>query len=117
MSMSVRCAGCGLQYAGQRGLAGLAAGLPRGRGRYFCMWWGLFGISLGSWRELPAIAGPLLMTAILTRGTGARMTDRRMTDRRPQYADYVARTSGFIPLPPKRAPERHAAAAVPPERG
>ena len=31
MSMSVRCAGCGLQYAGQRGLA---AGLPRGRGRY-----------------------------------------------------------------------------------
>ena len=31
MSMSVRCAGCGLQYAGQRGLAGLAAGLPRAR--------------------------------------------------------------------------------------
>jgi len=79
----------------------------------FCMWWGLFGISLGSWRELPAIAGPLLMTFILTRGTGARMTDRRMTARRPQYADYVARTSGFIPLPPKR----HAAAATPPERG
>jgi cyclopropane fatty-acyl-phospholipid synthase-like methyltransferase len=37
MSMSVRCAGCGLQYAGQRGLAGLAAGLPRGRGRYLHM--------------------------------------------------------------------------------
>jgi len=78
----------------------------------FCMWWGLFGISLGSWRELPAIAGPLLMTFILTRGTGARMTDRRMTARRPQYADYVARTSGFIPLPPKRAPRRRAAGAA-----
>jgi predicted NAD/FAD-binding protein len=37
MSMSVRCAGCGLEYAGQRGLAGLAAGLPRGRGRYLRM--------------------------------------------------------------------------------
>jgi uncharacterized protein len=37
MSMSVSCAGCGLQYAGQRGLAGLAAGLPRGRGRYLKM--------------------------------------------------------------------------------
>ena len=37
MSMSVRCAGCGLQYAGQRGLAGLAAGLRRGRGRYLRM--------------------------------------------------------------------------------
>ena len=34
MSMSVRCAGCGLQYAGQRGLGGLAPGLRRGRGRY-----------------------------------------------------------------------------------
>ncbi len=34
MSMSVRCAGCGLGYAGQRGLGGLAAGLRRGRGRY-----------------------------------------------------------------------------------
>jgi predicted NAD/FAD-binding protein len=34
MSMSVRCAGCGLQYAGQRGLGGLTAGLRQGGGRY-----------------------------------------------------------------------------------
>jgi predicted NAD/FAD-binding protein len=34
MSMSVRCAGCGLAYAGQRGLGGLAAGLRRGGARY-----------------------------------------------------------------------------------
>ena len=107
--------------------AGAAAGqiLDRGLWRYTrhpnyfgdcCMWWGLFGIGLGSWRELPAVVGPLLMTFILTRGTGARMTDRRMTASRPQYADYVARTSGFIPLPPKRAPKRRAAAAAPQER-
>jgi predicted NAD/FAD-binding protein len=32
MSMSVRCAGCGLQYAGHRGLAGLTPGLIHGRG-------------------------------------------------------------------------------------
>ena len=37
MSMSVRCAGCGLEYAGKRGLGGLAAGLRRGRGRYLRM--------------------------------------------------------------------------------
>jgi len=70
------------------------------------MWWGLFAISAGSWRELPALAGPLLMTFILTRGTGAGMTDRRMRAARPQYADYMARTSGFIPLPPKRRARR-----------
>ncbi len=37
MSMSVRCGGCGLQYAGQRGPRGLLAGLRRGRGRYLKM--------------------------------------------------------------------------------
>jgi uncharacterized protein len=37
MSMSVRCAGCGLQYAGQRGPRGLAAGVRHGRGRYIRM--------------------------------------------------------------------------------
>jgi len=68
----------------------------------FCMWWGLFGISLGAWAGLATIVGPLLMSFILTRGTGARMTDRRMAKSRPQYADYVARTSGFIPLRPRR---------------
>jgi steroid 5-alpha reductase family enzyme len=68
----------------------------------FCMWWGLFLISLGSRAELPTIAGPLLMTYLLTRGTGRRLTDRRMAASRPQYADYIARTSGFIPLPPRR---------------
>ena len=68
----------------------------------FCMWWGLFLIGLGSWAELPAIIGPLLMTYILTRGTGQRLTDRRMAAARPQYADYAARTSGFIPRPPRK---------------
>lgn len=68
----------------------------------FCMWWGLFGISLGSWTGLAFVFAPLLMTFILTRGTGQAMTDRLMTASRPGYADYVARTSGFIPLPPRR---------------
>ena len=44
------------------------------------------------------------------------MTGQRVTlfvaDRRPQDANNVARTSGFIPLPPKR----RAAGAAPPER-
>jgi steroid 5-alpha reductase family enzyme len=70
----------------------------------FCMWWGLFLIALGSVAELPTIVGPLLMTYILTRGTGQRMTDRRMAASRPKYADYEARTSGFFPLPPRRRP-------------
>jgi protein-S-isoprenylcysteine O-methyltransferase Ste14 len=68
----------------------------------FCMWWGLFLIALGSWAELPTMVGPLLMTYILTRGTGQRLTDRRMAASRPHYADYAARTSSFIPRPPRK---------------
>ena len=67
----------------------------------FCMWWGVFLIALGSWAELPTVIAPLLMTYILTRGTGQRLADRRMAATRPQYAAYAARTSGFIPLPPR----------------
>jgi len=53
-------------------------------------------------RGLATVFAPLLMTWILTRGTGQRLTDRRMSASRPQYADYIARTSGFFPLPPRR---------------
>lgn len=71
-----------------------------------CMWWGLFAISYGSAIQLATVVSPLLMTFILTRGTGQRLTERRMRGRRPGYAEYVARTSGFIPLPPRRDPRR-----------
>jgi steroid 5-alpha reductase family enzyme len=72
-----------------------------------CMWWGLFLISYGSAPQLLTLVSPLLMTIILTRGSGQRMTDRRMSRTRPGYAAYAARTSGFIPLPPRR-PRRRA---------
>jgi steroid 5-alpha reductase family enzyme len=72
-----------------------------------CMWWGLFLISYSAPWQLITLISPLLMTFILTRGTGQRMTDRRMSSGdRPGYAEYVARTSGFIPLPPRRPRDR-----------
>lgn len=37
MSMSVTCSGCGVRYAGKRGLAGLRAGVARGGARYLRM--------------------------------------------------------------------------------
>jgi len=69
-----------------------------------CMWWGLFALSYGSAIQLVTVVSPLLMTWILTKGTGQRLTDRRMAGSRPGYAAYAARTSGFIPLPPRRGP-------------
>ncbi|MPY97797.1 MAG: DUF1295 domain-containing protein [Actinophytocola sp.] len=68
-----------------------------------CVWWGLFLFAAHDWTGLLTIVSPLVMTALLARGTGKPMTERRMLSSRPGYADYVRRTSGFVPLPPKRA--------------
>ena len=43
------------------------------------------------------------MTWTLAKGTGAPLTEKRMSSSRRGYAEYVGRTSGFVPLPPKRA--------------
>jgi len=68
------------------------------------VWWGLFGIAAatpwGSWTAF----GPLLMTFLLVRISGIPMLEERLRTSRPGYADYVARTSAFIPRPP-RPPE------------
>jgi steroid 5-alpha reductase family enzyme len=65
-----------------------------------CVWWGLFLISCGSVAGLAAIVSPLLMTFLLTSGSGKPITEERMGSR-PGYAEYVARTSSFFPLPPR----------------
>ena len=67
-----------------------------------CVWWGLFLLAADQWAGLCTIASPIVMTLLLTVGSGMRLTDRHMADTRPQYAEYVRRTSGFIPLPPRR---------------
>jgi steroid 5-alpha reductase family enzyme len=63
---------------------------------------GRFLISLGGWASFATVFAPLVMTYVLVRGTGQRLTDQRMAQR-PGYAGYAQRTSGFVPLPPRRA--------------
>jgi steroid 5-alpha reductase family enzyme len=67
-----------------------------------CVHWGLFLISLGAAAGLAAVYAPTLMTLLLARGSGVPITERRL-ESRPGYAEYVARTSGFLPRPRRRA--------------
>jgi len=46
------------------------------------------------------IFAPLIMTLLLTRVSGRDLLERQMK-KRPAYQDYIKRTSGFIPRPPK----------------
>jgi steroid 5-alpha reductase family enzyme len=67
----------------------------------FCVWWGLFLIASQHWAAAPTVVSPLVMSYLLIRGSGKALLERHMSDR-PGYDDYVRRTSGFLPLPPRR---------------
>jgi steroid 5-alpha reductase family enzyme len=69
-----------------------------------CVWWGIWlaAADAGWWVALASLPGPLFLTFTLTRWSGKPLLERGLAKSRPGYADYVARTSGFIPWPPKR---------------
>ncbi|MEU6540340.1 DUF1295 domain-containing protein [Streptomyces sp. NPDC047000] len=68
----------------------------------FCVWWGLFLIACDS-ASAAAVSwvSPLVMSYLLINGSGKPLLERHMATR-PGYAEYVARTSGFFPRPPRR---------------
>lgn len=66
------------------------------------LWWGLYLIACavpgGAW----TIASPLLMTVLLLKVSGVALLERGLASTKPGYADYVARTSPFVPWFPRR---------------
>ncbi len=69
-----------------------------------CAWWGIWlaAAEAGPWIALASLPGPLFLTFTLTKWSGKPLLERGLAKTRPGYADYVARTSGFIPWPPKK---------------
>jgi steroid 5-alpha reductase family enzyme len=65
------------------------------------VWWGLFLFAAHHWIGLLTVVAPVLMTFTLAKGTGKPLLEKDMASRRPGYTDYVRRTSGFVPWPPK----------------
>lgn len=65
-----------------------------------CVWWGLFLLGAGHWPGPLTVLSPIVMTLLLANGTGKPMLEAQLTSTRPGYADYVRRTSGFIPRRP-----------------
>ena len=65
-----------------------------------CVWWGIFLVAAERWPGVLTIVSPVVMTLLLTKGSGARILERHMQGR-PGWAEYAARTSAFVPRPPK----------------
>ncbi len=67
-----------------------------------CTWWGIWIVSASTGSGLFTILSPILLTWMLMKWSGAPLLEKGLTKTRPGYAEYVARTSGFVPRPPKR---------------
>lgn len=70
-----------------------------------CAWWGIWLVTAAiGWEwALYTVAGPVFLTFTLTRWSGTALLEKGMRKKRgDKYADYVARTSSFIPWPPAR---------------
>ena len=66
-----------------------------------CMWWGIWIVACAAPFGWATIIGPIIMTLLLTKVSGRDLLERDM-GRRKNYQDYIERTSGFFPMPPKK---------------
>ena len=64
------------------------------------LWWGLWLVGIAGRPSLLTVLSPVAMTYFLICGTGARLTERIVAGR-PGYSEYRARTSFFVPWPPR----------------
>ncbi len=67
-----------------------------------CVWWGLFLIASENPIGLISIIGPVIITYILIKWSGASLLEWKLKKTRPGYEEYMRRTSAFIPWPPKK---------------
>lgn len=67
-----------------------------------CTWWGIWLVAAETGQPgWISIVGPIFLTFTLTKWSGKPLLEKGMKKTRPEYAAYVARTSGFFPWPPK----------------
>lgn len=64
------------------------------------LWWGVFLLAVGAGAPWTAV-GPALMTFLLVKVSGVALLERSLVQGRPGYAEYVRRTSAFVPWFPR----------------
>lgn len=70
-----------------------------------CVWWGYWLIACEHPWGLWTVFSPAFLTWSILGMMGKQLVERRMLKKREGYQDYIDRTSGFFPWPPRpRAP-------------
>jgi steroid 5-alpha reductase family enzyme len=67
-----------------------------------CVWWGIALVAAETGIGAIGLIGAVVMTVLLRRVSGVTLLEKSLVKRRAGYEEYVARTSPFIPRPPRR---------------
>ena len=66
------------------------------------VWLGLYLIAAARWQGALTFLSPVAMLYFLYFKSGKGLLEKGLSRSKPGYAEYVRRTSGFLPLPPRR---------------
>ena len=65
------------------------------------VWWG-YGLLCLSTGSYPMVLGSLLMTLLIIKVSGVALLEKTIKERKPEYEEYIRKTSSFIPWFPKK---------------
>lgn len=65
------------------------------------VWWsfGLFSIAAGSYWP---VIGSIIMTLLIIKVSGVALLEKTLKESKPEYKEYINKTSAFFPMPPKK---------------
>jgi steroid 5-alpha reductase family enzyme len=66
------------------------------------VWWGYGILCLASGSYFPLL-GSLLMTALIIKVSGVSLLEKSLKEQKPQYKEYIEKTSAFLPWFPKQS--------------
>jgi len=65
------------------------------------VWWGYGFLCLGAGSMWPVL-GSILMTALIIKVSGVALLEKNLIDKKPEYREYIEKTSAFVPWFPKK---------------
>jgi steroid 5-alpha reductase family enzyme len=65
------------------------------------VWWGFGFFSIAAGSMIPVL-GSILMTAMIIKVSGVALLEKSLKDQKPQYREYIEKTSAFLPWFPKK---------------
>ncbi|MFZ9427013.1 MAG: DUF1295 domain-containing protein [Ilumatobacteraceae bacterium] len=67
-----------------------------------CVWWGIAIVAAETGTGAWGLIGAAVMSIFLRRVSGVTLLEKSLKKRRAGYEEYIARTSAFIPRPPRK---------------